>query len=120
MKEETYHNKLKTKMDEYAHFLYRISRSLPKEELYGVVSQMRRAALSIILNYLEGYARFKDKSYINFLEISYGSLKETKYLLHFSLKENYINKIDCMNGIKLADEIGAMLWGVISNKKKNI
>lgn len=43
-------NKLKRKMDEYAHFVYRITRGFPREEVYGVVSQFRRATLSIVLN----------------------------------------------------------------------
>ncbi|PJB19449.1 four helix bundle protein, partial [Candidatus Falkowbacteria bacterium CG_4_9_14_3_um_filter_36_9] len=60
----------------------KITRSFPKDELYGITSQLRRAALSVILNYIEGYARKRDKVYKNFLEISYGSLKEAKYLLH--------------------------------------
>jgi len=49
----------------------------------------------------------------NFLEISYGSLKESKYLLHFSLVENYLSKANYEQAIKLADDIGAMLWGII-------
>jgi len=82
-----FHEKLKSKMDEFVHLIYKITKNFPKEELYGVTSQLRRAALSIILNYIEGYARVKDKVHKNFLEISYGSLKEVKYLLHFSLTE---------------------------------
>lgn len=108
-----FHDDLKIKMDNLAHFVYNISRKFPKEERYGVTSQIRRAALSIILNYIEGYARKREKVYKNFLEISYGSLKETKYLLHFSLVENYIAKDDYLKSIKLADDIGAMLWGTI-------
>jgi len=78
---------LKKKMDEYTHLVYRITRDFPKEELYGTVSQLRRAALSIILNYLEGFARHKKAVKQNFWEISYGSLKESKYLIHFSFVE---------------------------------
>lgn len=107
-----FHDELKEKMDELAHLVYRMTRGFPKDELYGVTSQLRRAALSIILNYLEGYARGsnkKNRMYKNFLEISYGSLKETKYLLHFSLIEEYITKNDYANAIRLSDKIGAML-----------
>ena len=108
-----FHNDLKLKMDEYVHLVYRLTKKFPREELYGVVSQIRRAALSIILNYIEGYARIKGKVHKNFLEISYGSLKETKYLLHFSLTENYLLKTEYDEAINLAEDIGAMLWGVI-------
>jgi len=55
----------------------------------------------------------KSKVYKNFLEISYGSLKETKYLLYFSLKENYLNKEDYKKAMELVEEIGKMLWSTI-------
>ena len=113
MKTETYHEKLKKKMDVYVHFVYAATREFPKEELYGVTSQLRRSSLSVILNYIEGYARLRNKVHKNFLEISYGSLKESKYLLHFSLVEKYISKDDYTKANTLAEEIGAMLWGVI-------
>jgi four helix bundle protein len=113
MKHETYHNKLKDKMDTLVHLVYQLTRKFPKEELYGVTSQLRRAILSVILNYIEGYARKRDKVHKNFLEISYGSLKESKYLLHFSLMENYITKQEYEEAIILAEEIGAMLYGIL-------
>lgn len=108
-----FHEDLKSTMDEYVHMIYRITKNFPREELYGVTSQLRRAALSVILNYIEGYARGRDKVHKNFLEISYGSLKESKYLLHFSLVEKYLAKEDYERTIKLAERIGAMLWGII-------
>ncbi|MFH1346872.1 MAG: four helix bundle protein [Spirochaetota bacterium] len=108
-----FHDELKFKMDEYVHLVYKLTKKFPKDELYGIISQLRRAALSVILNYIEGYARIKDKVHRNFLEISYGSLKESKYLLHFSLVENYLIKEDYDKAIKLAEDIGAMLWGIL-------
>lgn len=113
MKPETYHEKLKKKMDEYAHFIYNVTKEFPKEEIYGITSQIRRAAISIILNYIEGYARGRDKVHKNFLEISYGSLKESKYLLHFSFVEGYLSKTNYTKASGLAENIGAMLWGII-------
>jgi len=112
-----FHDELKLKMDKYVHTVYRLAKRFPKEELYGVTSQLRRAALSVILNYIEGYARGRDKVYVNFLEISYGSLKESKYLLHFSLVEKYLSTEEYVKVIQLADDIGAMLWGTIKSKK---
>ncbi len=101
---------LKQKMDEYAHSIYKISNDFPKGEMYGLTSQLRRAGLSVILNYIEGFARQKKAVKNNFWEISYGSLKESEYLLRFSLEEKYINKTTYETIMKLADEIGAMLW----------
>lgn len=116
-KPEQFHDKLKYKMDQLAHLVYAATKSFPKDEIFGIVSQLRRAAVSIILNYIEGYARGREKVLKNFLEISYGSLKETKYLLHFSMVENFLSKSDYLKLIKLAEEIGAMLWKTIEGIK---
>ncbi|MBU1102100.1 four helix bundle protein [Patescibacteria group bacterium] len=115
MEKRPFHDNLKLKMDEFVHLIYQITKRFPREELYGVVSQLRRAALSVILNYIEGYARRKKLVLLNFLEISYGSLKECKYLLYFSLKEEYMEMIIYQKAINLAEEIGAMLWKTIKN-----
>jgi len=112
---ELFHKKLKIKMDAYAHLIYKITKEFPKDELYGIVSQLRRSALSIILNYIEGYTRKKKAVLLNFLEISYGSLKESKYLLHFSFKEGYMDRNQYNKTMILAEEIGAMLWKTMHN-----
>ncbi len=80
MSTTNFHDTLKQKMDTYAHEIYRITKTFPQNEQYGLVSQMRRSAVSVILNYIEGFARIKQKVYLNFLETSYGSLKECQYL----------------------------------------
>ncbi len=114
---DEFSEQLKKKMDEYVHLIYKISRNFPKEEMYGATSQLRRATLSVILNYIEGFARMKKAVKQNFWEISYGSLKESKYLIYFSLMEGYIDKKNYNNAIKLAEEIGAMLWRSIQGLK---
>ena len=115
MKDKNYFDKLKMIMDEYVHLIYHVTKNFPKEELYGVTSQIRRAALSVILNYIEGFARKRRAVKLNFWEISYGSLKESKYLLHFSMTENYLTESDYKNAMKLAEEIGAMTWRAIES-----
>ncbi len=67
---EQFHEKLKMKMDNFTHGVYRATRDFPREEIYGVTSQLRRVSLSVILNYIEGYARQKEKVYKNFLWIT--------------------------------------------------
>ncbi len=114
---KTFQEELKTKMDEYAHLAYKITKNFPKEELYGISSQLRRSALSVILNYIEGFARCKKAIKQNFWEISYGSLKESKYLLHFSLVEKYLDQKEYEKAMKLSEEIGAMLWRSIQPLK---
>ncbi|OQY66628.1 hypothetical protein B6D29_02605 [Microgenomates bacterium UTCPR1] len=108
-----FHTNLKKYMDELVNLVYDLSLKFPKEEIYGVTSQIRRASLSIVLNYIEGYARVKKLVLKNFLETSYGSLKETKYLLEFCLKRKYINKDDFLNADKLTNNIGKMIWGIL-------
>ena len=108
---------LKDKMDTYVHL---ISKKFPRVEQYGVTSQIRRAALSVILNYVEGYARRRPAVQLNFLEISYGSLKESEYLLRFCEAEGFINKDDCASISKVANEIGAMLWTEIHALEKSL
>lgn len=112
--------KLKGKMDEYAHFVYDITKNFPKDELYGVTSQFRRSSLSVVLNYIEGYARKKPAVQLNFFEIAYGSLKESNYLFHFSFKEKYLAGTDFKKGSAMADEIGAMLWSEIVSLEKKL
>lgn len=113
--------KLRDLMDEYAHYVYYITKNFPKDELYGVTSQIRRAALSVVLNYIEGYSRKKKLVMINFFEISYGSLKESKYLLNFSFKEKHLKENEYKKALELAEEIGAMLWTISENLgKKNV
>lgn len=62
-----FQEKLKQLMDNYVNFVYEVTKSFPKEELYSSVSQWRRATLSIILNYIEGYARRRLLIQLNFL-----------------------------------------------------
>ncbi len=85
-----FHDNLKSYMDQLVTSVYVITRKFPKEEIFGLTSQLRRASLSIILNYIEGYGRIRKTHLRNFLEMSYGSLKEVKYLLYFSHKMEYI------------------------------
>jgi len=106
-----YFEQIKTKMDAYVHFVYKLTKNFPKEEIYGCTSQLRRSTLSVILNFIEGFARKKLAVKRNFWEISYGSLQESKYLLEFAWMEKYImNEADYLTALKMADEIGAMLW----------
>ena len=107
---DRYKERLKEKMDAFVSEVFLISKLFPKEEIYITVAQLKRAALSIILNYIEGYARFKKGNQLNFLEISYGSLKEVKYLLYFSMKQKFLPEQNYRDLMVRLDEIAAMLW----------
>ncbi len=65
--------------DEVAVLIYRITREFPKEEIYGLTSQMRRAVVSVPSNIVEGCARESQTEYLRFLEIAFASLREVHY-----------------------------------------
>jgi four helix bundle protein len=113
-----FQDSLKLKMDKYVNLVYKLTKKFPKDELFGVTSQLRRAALSIILNFIEGYARNRNKVYLQFLDISYGSLKESKYLIYFSWKQGYIAEKEYNEANNLSEEIGKMLWRIIESRRK--
>jgi len=117
---DKFNEKLKLLIDDYIKSAYKLTSLFPKEEIFGITSQLRRAVLSVMLNYVEGFARRrgpKCKVYGNFLAISFGSLKETKYLLYLSNHLGYLSKSDYNKLIAIADEIGAMLYKTIEINK---
>lgn len=109
-----FHESLRGTIDEFVHTTYSATKQFPKEEVFGLTSQIRRAALSVMLNYVEGYARQSKNVLRNFLEISYGSLKECKYLIYFSHRQGYLPATEHQMLMKHSEKIGAMLWGIIS------
>ena len=117
MNEGNYVQIVKIKMHALAREVYRLSKTFPKDELFAATSQLRRAALSVPLNFIEGYARRRRAVKLNFWETSYGSLKETQYLLYFAYTENWIAKEDYTKTNSDCDEIAAMLWRAIESIK---
>lgn len=115
--QKTFHGDLKKYIDEYVHMVYDATESFPKSELFGVTSQFRRSSLSVMLNYVEGYARGRTTYIRSFLEIAYGSLKESEYLIDFCFKRKYIGKNEEEKLSKLASTIGGMLYGILSKLK---
>lgn len=96
--------------DKFALEVYRATKTFPKEELYGLTSQLRRAVLSIPTNIVEGYSRKGDKELSRFLDIYFASLAEVKYLLHFSKDLGHINQTEQAKLEKMASDVGAKLW----------
>lgn len=115
-----FHTKLKALIHKSVLLSYKIVRKFPNEELYGASSQLRRAAISIMLNYTEGFGRFKPKGQIHFLETSYGSLKECKHLVFLAKELQWINSEDYSSIAIIHDEIGKMLWKTIEGMKKTM
>jgi four helix bundle protein len=71
--------------------VYQMTRSFPKEELYSLTNQLRRAAYSVPANMAEGASREGKRDYLHFLYIARGSLSETQYFIHLSNRLGYVS-----------------------------
>jgi four helix bundle protein len=98
------------KADQYAHGIYALTKRFPPDERYGLTSQLRRSALSVPLNIVEGFARQSRASESQFLSIAYGSLKESQYLLVFAQKEGFAEELETVPLHQLGDELGRLIW----------
>ena len=76
--------------DELVIEVYRATRDFPRDELYGLVSQLRRAAVSVATNIVEGCGRHTKKEYMHFVGTAFASLRETGYLLDLSTRLQYL------------------------------
>ncbi len=119
-KDSNFHKELRKKIHKLIIKIYKTTDKFPKSELYGCVSQIRRAVVSIMLNYLEGFARFKPKVQLNFYEISYGSSKEVKYLIVLAYELGWINEEEYKILLKDIDEINGMLFSLFKGKQDDI
>ncbi len=95
--------------------VYRITATFPQTELYGLSSQMRRAAVSIPSNIAEGFARQSRKDFQQFLRISRGSLFELQTQIEISFELEYIQSDQLQNLIALSSEIERMLASLIKS-----
>jgi four helix bundle protein len=98
--------------------IYRITRAFPKEELYGLVSQIRRAAVSIPSNLAEGHGRNSRNEFRQFIGQARGSLSEVETQLEISKNLGYV-KADVADALMAqADAVGKMLTGLRSWTEK--
>lgn len=114
------HNKLKVfgMSDDFVVDIYKVTKHFPREELFGLTSQLRRASVSIPANIVEGSGREGLKDYVHFLQIALASLKEAGYLLSLSKKLNYFGEKDfeALNG--QYENLAKALNGLILSLKK--
>ncbi len=80
--------------------------------MFGITSQLRRAALSVPTNLVEGYSRKSHKEFLRFIDIARGSLAEVEYLLYFSTSIKLTNEDEILEVIDLINETGKILWGL--------
>jgi four helix bundle protein len=98
--------------------IYNITKEFPDEEKYGLVSQLRRCAISIPSNIAEGYGRNQTNDYIRFLQISISSLYELQTQLEISFNLEYLEQEPFDKLKESTREIERMLSSLIKNVKK--
>ena len=104
--------------DEVALATYKLTQSFPKEEIYGLTSQMRRAAVSVPSNIVEGCARDSHNDFVHFLDIAFGSLRELRYQTSLSSRLGFANVGDVQNCDKLLEETEKVLGSLIRSHRK--
>ena len=95
--------------------IYELTKSFPKSEIYGIISQIRRASTSIPTNISEGCGRDSDAEFNRFLPIALGSASEVEYLIILSKDLNYIEE---NSSIILNEEINVIKRKIYSLKQK--
>ena len=100
--------------------IYLMTKAFPKDELFGLVSQMRPAAVSVPSNIAEGYARGTDREKLHFLRISSGSLSEVETQLMLSLNLGYVSKSSYNELSETVTSVWKQLNALISSVKKKL
>jgi four helix bundle protein len=95
--------------------VYRISEQFPKVEIYGLTSQMRRAAISVPSNIAEGQGRKSTKDFLKHLSIAYGSLLELETQIQIAARLNYVGQDDCQHVFEATGEVGRLLNGLMNS-----
>jgi four helix bundle protein len=98
--------------------VYERTRTFPREEIYGLTSQLRRAAYSVPANIAEGSARGTQRDYLHFFYISRGSLSETQYFVHLAHRLHYLSDPDAQGFNDQIKQTFACLHGLIRAVEK--
>ncbi len=105
--------------DKLALMVYRETSNFPKEELFGLTSQLRRAAVSIPSNIVEGSGRDSEADYLRFLNIAYGSASETCYQLSLAYRLGYMSDNSYRKIEQKSDKTARVLNGLINALRRN-
>ena len=97
--------------------VYKLTRNFPQDERFGMTSQIRRAAVSVAANLVEGCARETQKDYRHFCNISFGSLRETGYFLDLAIRLEFVTKEESEACLNLHDQASRVLAGLIRSLK---
>lgn len=101
--------------------IYKQTATFPKTEIYGIISQIRRSAMSVTANLAEGYTRKSSGEFKESINVARGSLAETQYFLLLSKDLDYLNQNNYLKLNQMVDEVGKMLFGLYQSidKKTN-
>lgn len=105
---------------ELAELVYRVTRSFPKDETYGLVSQMRRAAVSVASNIAEGWGRGKGASNAQFVRTSRGSVYELKTQFELSVRLGYVPTESEPDLRTLLDRVGRLVQAYLASIEANV
>lgn len=97
---------------------YQLTEKFPAREMYGLSSQLRRAAISVPSNIAEGNGRESRNEYLHFLSIARGSLKECETQLMIAERLKYIDAKQLQHALSQAEEIGRMLTNLTRSLRK--
>jgi four helix bundle protein len=92
--------------------VYNLSAAFPREELYGLTSQIRRAAVSVPSNIAEGQGRWTTGEFVHFLGIANGSLHEVETQLHVAMRLRFSTQAETQTAFALAAEVGRLIYGL--------
>ena len=106
------------KAHEFVVCVYKETNLFPKSELYGLTSQLRRAALSVPANIVEGHSRDSKKDFLRFLSFTRGSLAECEYFLELALDLDFMDKASYESFEHLRMEVGYLLYSFIKTIKE--
>ena len=98
--------------------VYKVTRSFPKEEQYGIVNQMRRSAISIASNIAEGAARHSSKEFAHFLNVALGSASELDTQLEIAIRVNLADASVLLRLQESAGRVNQMLRGLAKSVRK--
>ncbi|MDD2522691.1 MAG: four helix bundle protein [Anaerolineaceae bacterium] len=101
------------KINGFGRRIYRLTKLLPKEEIFGLTNQLRRAAISIPSNIAEGNTRVTSKEYARFLSIARASEAEIETQLEICVRIGYLNEDQIRKSLALCIEIGKTLYSMI-------
>jgi four helix bundle protein len=95
--------------------VYIASKSFPREEIYGLTSQLRRAAVSIPSNIAEGQGRRTTPDFLRHLSIAYGSLREVETQIMIATRLRYLAQGKCQDVMRITGEVGRLLNGLMAS-----